>query len=134
MLASVNFSVASGNGEGSKAKAVEAQVTTLDEFFKSRAKDLKRLQFVKVDVEGHELNVIQGMRQIFKRGYRPRLMTEVSIVGKYRDDLEEYAGLLAKLGYRLHALRPKVLESIRLEELPPGFHGNVFWLPRLSGF
>jgi FkbM family methyltransferase len=56
-------------------KAVEVQVTTLDEFVSERK--LERIDLIKIDVEGFDLNVLRGGQQSIER-FRPTLFIELS--------------------------------------------------------
>lgn len=73
-------------------------VTTLDAFVKSQ--NLERLDFIKIDVEGHELEVLKGGLETFKN-LKPSLMIEVNggnfeRAGYGVDTLFE---MMASLGY-----------------------------------
>jgi FkbM family methyltransferase len=84
--------------------------------------------FIKIDVEGQEKNVVYGFETIFRRGCFPTLMTEVTIESKWRDDLTEYSVFLQGFGYNMHRVVAG-FPKISVNDLRPGFHGNVFWLP-----
>lgn len=70
---------------------IEVQVTTVDEFMASGQAPPPDL--VKIDVEGAELEVIEGMRETLAR-HHPAVLTEV------HDCQSEYAALMAGLGYK----------------------------------
>lgn len=53
------------------------------------------IDFIKIDVEGHELEVLQGARETLLK-YRPVVFVEISSENKTK--VHEY---LTKLGYRL---------------------------------
>jgi FkbM family methyltransferase len=76
---------------------VNVPVTTFDTF--ARQREFARLDVIKIDVEGAELLVLEGMRQSITR-FRPRfLIVETAIDSPARD-------LLAELGYRCSMLEP----------------------------
>lgn len=60
-------------GDGG-ADAIEIPVTTVDRFAASNA--LRRLDLIKIDVEGYEMNVLRGAEDTL-RTLRPRLFVEV---------------------------------------------------------
>lgn len=56
-----------------KYKEVEIQTNTLDNLFLSK---LNSLDFIKIDIEGHELNAIIGAKELITK-YHPVLMIEI---------------------------------------------------------
>jgi FkbM family methyltransferase len=56
-------------------RRLQVQVQRLDEYLRSRQMD--RVDFIKLDVEGAELSVLQGAGEIFDRSPRPVLLCEV---------------------------------------------------------
>ena len=73
---------------------VEVTVTTLDDFFQSRSVD--RLDFIKCDVEGHELSVFKGGKNTLSK-HKPTLLFEC-----HHKDAQEKSlfAFLEELGYR----------------------------------
>jgi FkbM family methyltransferase len=69
-----------------------SHVATLDSF------GLDQVTFVKIDVEGHELEVLRGGEQTLAR-WRPMLLIEVK--PRNAASVDQF---LAKLGYQRHAL------------------------------
>lgn len=59
-----------------KPEAVRVETTTLTDFF--RKNEIKHLNFIKIDVEGAESNVIRGLLPFLENGARPTIMCEVS--------------------------------------------------------
>ena len=75
------FSIELGNSGGSrigenplKSDSTHVKVTTLDEFLK--AKEVKRLDLLKIDVEGEEVNVLEGSI-ISINNFRPACVIEI---------------------------------------------------------
>jgi FkbM family methyltransferase len=99
-------------------------VTSIDAFFADR--DVSRLTFIKIDVEGQEKQVIWGMSGLLDSGYRPVLLTEVTITEDWIGELRDYAAFLAQFGYRMYAIDGG-LHGVKVDDLKPGFHGNVIW-------
>jgi FkbM family methyltransferase len=58
-----------------ETKLVEVQVKTLDEFLSESA--ISRVDFVKMDVEGAELEVLGGATKLLNSTFRPLLLVEV---------------------------------------------------------
>ncbi|MFD3584895.1 FkbM family methyltransferase [Streptomyces sp. NPDC058683] len=79
-------------GVAADARLQHIQLVTLDEVFADTKLDL-----VKIDVEGHEMSVLHGARQVLKRD-RPALVIE-ALVNAPLDDL---FGEFEPLGYDAH--------------------------------
>lgn len=92
------------NVEFATSRDVGVQVLTLDELFASLGSD--RLDFVKADVEGAELVVLQGAEQSLAR-HRPTLLLEIEErhVAKYGYDSRTLLAWLADRGYRCYRWR-----------------------------
>jgi hypothetical protein len=107
--------VANSRNAGFRAKTVpqRVEVTTLDDYV---ARHRIRVDFLKVDIEGKEMEALEGARETLK-SMRPVLLIEVS-----RNHVA-VAALLAELGYRVvdDKLRPVLIAS--------GL-GNYFCVPR----
>ena len=69
------------------------KTSTLDHFASERAID--RLDFVKIDVEGKEIGILEGGRETLSR-FTPALILEV---GCEEDDRKRIAKLLRPWGY-----------------------------------
>jgi FkbM family methyltransferase len=104
---------------------VPVRAVSLDDFFQDR--DPARLSFVKIDVEGHETEVVAGMKRLFQSGHRPAIMTEATIDELHIGEVRAYAALLMAQGYRMHAIG-RNLQPVEIDAMPKGFHGNVMWL------
>jgi FkbM family methyltransferase len=80
-------------------QSVEVQVRCLDEF------DTGRISFIKIDVEGHELEVLQGARKLLERDH-PVLLIEIE--ERHRPgNLMAVPEWLTELGYRAWVLEPR---------------------------
>ena len=74
-------------------KTEKIKVVHLDEY--CHVNNVKRLDFVKCDVEGYELHTVQGMLQTLRK-FRPQLSIEITLPRKERMVLFE---LLKEIGY-----------------------------------
>lgn len=81
-------------GPGDRA-AMQVPTTTLDELVERDG--IKGVDFVKIDVEGHEAEVIRGARDLVRRD-RPRLLVELG----GRDRFERFLAVLPS-DYRISA-------------------------------
>lgn len=100
-------------------------LTTIDKYFSGKP---VKIDFIKIDVEGMELEVIEGgMRTIQK--HRPIILYEtLPIFNEYRKDkpFRKIEALLTKLGYTLYELKT----NNRLSRLKPGeYPDNTLALP-----
>ena len=121
-------------GSERRPKATESipevvQMTTLDGFIEREALD--RLDFAKIDVEGHELEVLKGGRCVCLQKHRPLFLIEVSPYA-YQGRFEaviEYLANCAYVGFVLtkdrSGLQPLTLLNANNS---PGY--NYFFVPR----
>lgn len=68
-------SLAIGDGDGPDGKTITVETATLDDFCSHHA--VGKIDFIKCDVEGHELEVLEGARNTL-RHCRPTLLIEVN--------------------------------------------------------
>ena len=80
--------------------AIPIQVTSLAAFFENRNESVGA---VKVDVEGYEIQVLEGARPLLCR-QRPLVLTEFNIEPGKPNAPEKLARLTADLGLRIHAI------------------------------
>ena len=78
----------------------EVEMKTLDSLFPET-----KVDFVRMDVEGYEFNILQGMREIIDK-YRPSMFIEVHRhpLRSYGHSQEQLLELLADYGYSITAL------------------------------
>ena len=74
---------------------VTVESTTLDEYIKTNAIPT----FIKIDVEGAEISVLRGARQLLKK-HKPTIAMEVWLGNKQQDDTHKATDLLLSLGYK----------------------------------
>ncbi len=103
-----------GGNAGRAAEGIDVEVRTLDQL--DELDELGHCTFVKIDVEGGELDVLRGGEQFLRRT-RPRIVLELnrpwmSVVGWTVDDLRE---LGARWGYTVDAPEAGTIELATLE-------------------
>jgi FkbM family methyltransferase len=96
---------------GERCLEITVAPITLDAFVHDHKLD--RLDVIKIDVEGHEYQVLTGARRVLEE-FRPTLVFEFSerqwaTAGVRAEELEEY---LQELGYGLFVLRDKFTTGI----------------------
>jgi FkbM family methyltransferase len=102
-----------------EVKSATEQVTTIDEFIAQRG--LARLDLIKIDTDGHELEVLRGASQSLS-AHRPSLVFEVGpyLLEERGVRFEEYEELLRPLGYDLTDARRGIAVSAgNLRSLAP---------------
>ncbi|MDQ8202133.1 FkbM family methyltransferase [Pelagicoccus sp. SDUM812003] len=95
-----------GNGMLGDQGDIESKVITLDAY--TQENDVQELSFMKVDVEGMELQVFKGAEETLKR-FKPTLYFETLSrfsSGPERDNFLKIETYLLSLGYTLNKLHP----------------------------
>lgn len=93
------------HGNSASCERIDAQATTLDAYV--TAAGLMRLDFVKADIEGAELQLLKGGIGTLRK-FRPVLMLEIQAHSTRLFGYEPAAvfALLAELGYAAHIVAP----------------------------
>jgi FkbM family methyltransferase len=108
-----------GDGLG-KRERLEVEVVRVDDFF---AHLPKRVDFLKLDIQGAEFAAIDGARELLRANPEIVLLTEFWPDGmrRFGDDPEEYLSALAALGFSLRLVagrsRPRLRPIDRVEDL-----------------
>ena len=84
--------------EGSDAESIDVDATTIDELIGDRRVDMLRM-----DTEGSEWVILQGMRGLLARGTPLKMFVEVhpKLIRQYHGDIEEWLRILAAAGFRV---------------------------------
>ncbi len=113
---------------GQLVSAESASVETLDAFVEQEG--LTRLDLIKMDVDGHELSVLQGARKTLQH-FRPTLVMEMSpyIHSEFQHAFADFVDTLKHCGYELRNAdtgKPVPLDTLLLQRLiPDGASINV---------
>lgn len=118
---------ASLSKRGKTAEQEVCDVITLDSYVNN--KKIKKISFIKCDIEGAELLAFQGAKNVLKN-HRPALMVEVT-----RGSSESFGytpeillKFLSEYNYRFYYTVKGKLVKIKSSDVPY-FHGNCFALP-----
>jgi FkbM family methyltransferase len=109
-------------GTGSVANTV--QTITLDSFAKQQ--NLQRLDVIKIDIEGNELNAFKGATEVLAR-FRPVIFCEVNRDAE--NNLALYDFIVAQ-GYSAHRLQGDRLWKIRRRSVANFRGDNIFFLSK----
>lgn len=93
-----------------RSRVIDVRTDTIDNFVKKR--NISRIGFIKIDVEGHEFQVIEGGLETLKE-QKPVLQIEIE-QRHYQRDIGEIIDLILNLGYVCYYLD---LESRMLRKL-----------------
>jgi Methyltransferase FkbM domain len=91
---------------------IEVPCLTLDSLIEQE--QLEAVHFMKLDAEGHEINVLQGCKRILET-FAPVILYE-NIDGGQENNIE-VAKFLTQHGYQLHFYQPYVNQLIPLKSL-----------------
>lgn len=102
-----------------------ARVTSLDDF--ARENDLQKVDLIKLDVDGGEVMVLEGARDVIRR-FHPMLVLELApyIFEENESEFESLLELLRSHGYRIERLdngRPASLDPEELRASIPRYGG-----------
>ncbi|WP_223167830.1 FkbM family methyltransferase [Nonomuraea sp. SYSU D8015] len=91
-------------GRFAAARTLEVPVYTVDRVCELR--EISRVDFIKLDVEGYEAEVLKGAEWTIEQ-HRPALLLEIEDrhLGKYGRTSAEVADSLIERGYRMHVWR-----------------------------
>jgi len=86
--------------------AVEVDSIRLDDFFE---KSQQKIDFIKIDIEGGEINALKGMSKILKSFRDITLMSEFNpfLLRKFGIDPQEYENLLKDFNFKIYELDGK---------------------------
>jgi len=113
-----------GTSSLSSGEGIAMEATTID----ALAAGMERLDWIKVDVEGHDLAVLRGGEATIQR-FRPRIIFEHEPLGWMRPgaDVDAAFAWLRGLGYRLFVIRNGWLAD--LEHGEPEHLANILAVP-----
>lgn len=90
-------------GAKSTESTLKVPITTVDDYFEKNI-DSKKIDFIKMDIEGSEGNAIKGMKKTLAENEHLALLTEFwpKALDNAGTNPLEYLGQLVKLGFELH--------------------------------
>jgi FkbM family methyltransferase len=95
-------------------QVTEVPLVTLDDFFRERLRKSDRIDFLKVDVEGYELEVFKGAAAILAT-HRPLIVCEIE--ARHNAQYGQVFALLRGTGYDCYVYRGRMFEPFRGEHI-----------------
>lgn len=90
---------------------IEIPIETLDDYCFS--KDVKHIDFLKIDVEGHEFFVLKGAQKMFKTSSIDFIQFEFSGGSREaRTFLKDFIDFFDQYGYDLYRIKPLTIEKV----------------------
>ncbi len=84
----------------------------------------KEISFIKIDVEGHELNVIEGAKNIIKNN-KPTLLVEIEEKHTKKPIVDTIKKII-ELGYKVNRLEDNKIKEININEFLPNERNFIF--------
>ncbi len=105
-----------GNNVFEKSIDEKIQLVTLDTFVKQQK--IPHIQFIKIDVEGHEISVLEGAQKTIK-AYNPAVMIEINKnhLSKFSKTPEDVVLFFEKFGYAYKRLDEKTGHLVKDQSL-----------------
>ncbi len=114
-----------------RADTVQIRLMSLDEVPEVKP-FMPSIRLIKCDVEGHELNVFQGAREIIRRS-RPIVITEVGHTSYQRDNAQQLFSFFGALGYDGYVIGPDgvtLLPANPEDQYPEDARPNRIMVPK----
>ena len=91
---------------GDAKESIEVESITLDEYFQDNSESLN---FIKIDSEGSEAKIVNGMQQLLSENRKLVMMTEFFpfLIQKSGNDPNQHLKLLEKAGFHLYNILDK---------------------------
>jgi FkbM family methyltransferase len=88
-----------------ESATIEVEAVTIDSFLKES--NVKRIDFVKIDVEGHEIEVLKGMKDTIKANL-PMIICEIH----NEENWHHFIAFIKDMGYETRTLRSQMPRQI----------------------
>lgn len=90
---------------------IQVAITTLDNYCKDNS--ITHINLLKIDVEGHELSVMKGAKEMLSTGKIDKIQFEFGYASIYsRIFLRDFFVYLIPLGYEIYKIKPLGLDKI----------------------
>lgn len=102
-------------GSKESTTAIEVDITTFDNLVEE--KKISKVHFMKIDVEGNELNVLEGSRQAFENNIIDYVQFEYGNAAlAARTNLYDFIVFFQKYKYKLYFIKPNGIEEIHYDQ------------------
>lgn len=106
-------------------KSIEIETIRLDDYFENNS---RKIDFLKMDAEGTEIDIIEGMNLLLQKSQNIRIMCEFypTLIKKFGREPEEYLKSLNNQGFKLFHLNAdkKIMEPVNNEKLMKEYNFN----------
>jgi FkbM family methyltransferase len=99
---------------------IEIEAISMDDYFyKNETAEGSRINFIKMDIQGFEMQAIQGMEKILKANKDIRIISEFWPYGlkKAGSSVTEYFNFLSASGFNCYLLEKKSLQKLSAEHV-----------------
>jgi len=99
---------------------IEIEAVSMDDYlFNNLKEEGGRVDFIKMDIQGFEMQAIQGMQKLLKKNKDVKIISEFWPYGlkKAGSSVTEYFKFLTENGFKCYLLEKKSLEKLSLEKV-----------------
>ena len=118
---SLNFELSKTGNHKVNQHGISIKCIKLDDYFKN-----EKIDFVKIDAEGHEFKILSGMQNILKNNFQIKMKIEFyyNLIKESGDEPGELLDLLIKNKFKFYDLRSKNAKVTK-EELLEKYSKNI---------
>lgn len=116
-------------------KEIEIDAVSIDDYLKG-----EKVAFIKMDIQGFEMEAIKGMKETLKSNPKVKIISEFWPYGlrKAGSSVTDYYKLLQDLNFKIELLKNNKLETLKpetvleMEALPEENYFNIFVTPNVQ--
>lgn len=117
-------------GKDYAVASLSVKTSTLDEFVSERG--IKQIDFMKVDVEGGEFELMEGAQDTFKRKVIRKLYIECSepSLNNRNKTLKEYLDMFARVNYKPVGEYEDIIEKMKRKDVYKQMNISLLFEPK----
>lgn len=99
-------------------KYLEVDMISLDDYFKNKTLN-KEISFIKIDVEGSEFGVLQGMKNLLEKNKHLKILIEFNPSGikEFGANPKDVLNLLQQYGFKIYIVDTRKNELVLIEDM-----------------